>query len=192
MIWKRIFGRRDGENEAFSLYRTVVTQARLPAFYLHGGVPDTVEGRFEMVSLHAFLVLRRLRAGGDEGRARGQRLFDVLFDDMDQTLREMGVGDLSVGKKIKAMASSFYGRIGAYEEGLRSEGDAVLTDALTRNVFGQSAATAHAAMLAGYVRRCDAALASQPVGDIVAGRAVFVTPPEETGIADGLVAGIEL
>jgi cytochrome b pre-mRNA-processing protein 3 len=189
MIWKRIFGRRQGEEEAFSLYRAVVAQARQPAFYRHGGVPDTVEGRFEMVALHAFLVLWRLRDGGADGRALGQRLFDVLFDDMDQTLREMGVGDLSVGKKVKALASSFYGRIGAYETGLRAEGDGKLAEALARNVFGQSTA-AHAGALAGYVRQCDAALSAQPVEGILAGRVVFAAPPEEVGVASGLAAGI--
>ena len=189
MIWKRIFGRQRGEEEAFSLYRAVVAQARLPAFYLHGGVPDTVEGRFEMVSLHVFLVLRRLRGGGAEGRALGQRVFNVLFDDMDQTLREMGVGDLSVGKKIKALASSFYGRIGAYEDGLRADGDAVLADAIARNVFGEPAMTVRAAVLAGYVRRCDAVLAAQPAGDIVAGSVVFAAPPAATGAAATHVAG---
>ncbi|MDO8840196.1 MAG: ubiquinol-cytochrome C chaperone family protein [Parvibaculum sp.] len=189
MIWKRIFGRRRGEEEAFSLYRAVVAQARLPAFYLQGGVPDTVEGRFEMVSLHAFLVLRRLRAAGAEGRALGQRVFNVLFDDMDQTLREMGVGDLSVGKKIKALAASFYGRIGAYEDGLRANDHAVLADALARNVFGQAVAEGHAAMLADYVRQCDQALASQSADDIMAGHVEFVAPPESTDRADRLVAG---
>jgi len=190
MIWKRIFARNRGEDEAFSLYRAVVAQSRLPGFYLHGGVPDTVEGRFEMVCLHAFLVLRRLRAGGAEGRALGQRLFDILFDDMDQTLREMGVGDLSVGKKIKAMASSFYGRIGAYEEGLRADGEALLAEALARNVFGETETTAQAVGLASYARRCDLTLAAQPFEEITAGRVDFVPPPEEAGAAAGLAAGI--
>ncbi|MBX3497631.1 MAG: ubiquinol-cytochrome C chaperone family protein [Parvibaculum sp.] len=189
MIWKRIFGRQRGEEEAFSLYRAVVTQARLPAFYLHGGVSDTVEGRFEMVSLHVFMVLRRLRDGGADGRALGQRIFNVLFDDMDQTLREMGVGDLSVGKKIKGLASSFYGRIGAYEEGLRAEGDAVLADAIARNVFGEPDMTDRAAKLADYVRRCDVALAAQSFADIAAGRVTFVAPPAPTDAAAAHVAG---
>ena len=177
MIWKRIFARNRGEDEAFSLYRAVVAQLRLPGFYLHGGVPDTVEGRFEMVCLHAFLVLR-------------QRLFDILFDDMDQTLREMGVGDLSVGKKIKAMASSFYGRIGAYEEGLRADGEALLAEALARNVFGETETTAQAVGLASYARRCDLTLAAQPFEEITAGRVDFMPPPEEAGAAAGLAAGI--
>jgi cytochrome b pre-mRNA-processing protein 3 len=116
MIWKRIFGRSGDEDTPYVLYGALVGQARNPAFYRDMGVPDTVEGRFEMVALHVFLALRRLRAGGEPGKDLGQKLFDVLFDDMDQTLREMGVGDLSVGKKIKAMASSFYGRMQAYDE----------------------------------------------------------------------------
>lgn len=179
MIWKSIFGRAPRDNAPFSLYGTLVAQARSPQFYLHAGVPDTVEGRFEMVALHTFLVLRRLKAGGEEGKALGQKVFDVLFDDMDQTLREMGVGDLSVGKKIKALASSFYGRIQAYEEGLQDqENDDLLADAVSRNVFaGSPASMDHTKALADYMRRMDRELAAQSLADVLAGHILFGEPP---------------
>lgn len=176
MIWKRIFGSSAKNEVPLALYGAVVRQARVPAFYLEGGVPDTVEGRFEMVAAHACLVLRRLRQGGEAGKAMGQKLFDILFDDMDQTLREMGVGDLSVGRKIKALASSFYGRMQAYDEGFRDEGS-LLASALARNVYGEAEGTGpHAEALAAYMRAADSALQDQPMEELLAGRVVFEPP----------------
>ncbi|MEN6543229.1 ubiquinol-cytochrome C chaperone family protein [Parvibaculum sp.] len=178
MIWKRIFGRPDRDEVPFGLYRGLVGQARMPGFYLHSGVPDTVEGRFEMVALHVFLVLRRLRAAGDPARELAQRVFDIMFDDMDQTLREMGVSDLSVGKKIKGLASAFYGRMAAYDAGLDAEGDAQLQDALRRNVFaGLEPTPVDVAALALYVRNCVAALGRQSDEDLLAGRLSFADVP---------------
>lgn len=179
MIWKSIFGRSPRENTPYALYGALVAQARSPEFYLHTGVPDTVEGRFEMVALHVFLVLRRLKAGGERGKALGQEVFDILFDDMDQTLREMGVGDLSVGKKIKALASSFYGRIQAYSEGLDESGEASLEAAVGRNVFsGVVGFEDHAATLADYMRRLDRELEAQSLDEILLGNIQFGAPPQ--------------
>jgi cytochrome b pre-mRNA-processing protein 3 len=182
MIWKRIFGRSGDEDTPYVLYGALVGQARNPAFYRDMGVPDTVEGRFEMVALHVFLALRRLRAGGEPGKDLGQKLFDVLFDDMDQTLREMGVGDLSVGKKIKAMASSFYGRMQAYDEGLAGTDGDKLEAALRRNILPEAAASEpHAAALAAYVRRVEGDLEAQPMSDVLAGRVAFAPPDAPPG-----------
>jgi cytochrome b pre-mRNA-processing protein 3 len=183
MIWKRIFGRTDRESEAYAIYGALVSQARSPALYLHAGVPDTLEGRFEMVVLHAFLVLRRLKAAAgteaEPAKVFGQRLFDILFDDMDQTLREIGVGDLSVGKKIKGLASAFYGRVAAYEEGLDASDAAVLEDALRRNVFPETDPPAVlVASLAGYVRRAAIALDAVPIAGLLKGQVVFAGLPE--------------
>ncbi|MFN4230343.1 ubiquinol-cytochrome C chaperone family protein [Parvibaculum sp.] len=178
MIWKRIFGRSRDDDTPYVLYGLLVTQARSPVFYTEMGVPDTAEGRFEMVALHVHLALRRLRAGGQAGKELGQKLFDVLFDDMDQTLREMGVGDLSVGKKIKALAQSFYGRMQAYDEALADDGDK-LEAALRRNILPDTATAGdHAARLAAYGRQAEMELAAQPVEDILLGRVVFTQPGE--------------
>lgn len=178
MIWKRIFGRSDRDEVPFGLYRGLVAQARMPAFYLHAGVPDTVEGRFEMVSLHAFLVLRRLKAAGEPAKEVAQRLFDIMFDDMDQTLREMGVSDLAVGKKIKGMAQAFYGRMAAYDAGLDAQDETTLQDALRRNVFaGLDPTASDVAALAGYVRNCAVVLGREPNEDILAGRLSFADAP---------------
>lgn len=178
MIWKRIFGRSDRDEVPFALYRALVAQARMPGLYIHAGVPDTLEGRFEMVMLHAFLVLRRLKDAEEPGRALAQRIFDIMFDDMDQTLREIGVGDLSVGKKIKKMASSFYGRMAAYDAGLADADEHVLADAIRRNVFAEMEVPAsQVAALADYVRACVAALAEEPDSAFFEGRASFAAAP---------------
>ena len=183
MIWKRIFGRSRDDDTPYALYGALVDQARSPVFYTDMGVPDTAEGRFEMVALHVHLALRRLRAGGEAGKELGQELFDVLFDDMDQTLREMGVGDLSVGKKIKALASSFYGRMQAYDEGMADGDGGKLEAALKRNVILDTAdADANAAALAAYVREAESELSGQPVEEMMAGR-VKLTPPKPLTVA---------
>ena len=109
---------------ADQLYRAMVEQARRPAFYRELGVPDTPEGRFEMIALHAALVLRRLRREGLPGQALGQALFDLMFADLDAGLRELGVGDLGVGTYIKRLAGQFYARLAALDEGLGDAGPA--------------------------------------------------------------------
>ena len=101
-----------------ALYAALVQKARDPKFYTDLAVPDTVDGRFDMVVIHAMLVMRRLRETPAEVHTTGQRLFDLMFTDMDRSLREMGVGDLSVGTHVRKMAKAFYGRAAAYEAGL--------------------------------------------------------------------------
>src|SRR5262249_18572993 len=129
-----------GKDTIERLYGAVVAQARRPAFYLRFGVPDTLDGRFDMIALHVFLVMRRLKAEGEEGRALSQALANRFFADLDRSLREMGVGDLGVGRRVKVMAKAFYGRIAAYEAGLNS-GDTALGEALKRNLYGTVSAS---------------------------------------------------
>src|SRR5229473_3955560 len=121
-------------------YSRIVEHARQPGFFIDGGVPDTVDGRFELICLHAFLYLHRLKREQPQAAPLGQRLFDTMFADFDRSLREMGTGDLSVGREIKRMAEAFYGRVAAYERGL-VQGDAMLKAALGRNLFGTAPAT---------------------------------------------------
>lgn len=127
-----------------AIYGMIVAQARLPEFYRAYGVPDTVNGRFDMVLVHLWLVLRRIR-----GTAIAQGLFDRFCSDMDANLREMGVGDITVPRRMHKYAESFYGRMGAYDKAL-GEGGSALADALARNVF-VGAASAAAEPLADYV-----------------------------------------
>src|SRR5262245_5163238 len=107
------------EDAARRLYARIVEQARCATFYAEGGVPDTLDGRFEMVALHCFLLLRRLKDGGQAQRL-GQAIVDLMFDDMDAALREMGAGDLGVGRRVRRMAEGFRGRTAAYDHGLRA------------------------------------------------------------------------
>ena len=144
--------------DAHRLYGRLVEQARAPAFYGVCGVPDSLDGRYEMVALHVFLALRRLKREGAATGARAQALFDAMFADMDRSLREIGVGDLSVGKRVKEMARGLYGRVVAYEAGLDGPDDG-LEEALRRNVYGTVGAPAAPDLgaLARYVRAAAAA-----------------------------------
>src|SRR3981081_4092999 len=114
----RLFRRAPRDHSIASLYGTIVAQARAPAFYQIYGVPDTVNGRLEMIMLHAVLVLRRLEGGAAPGRALGQGLFDHFCRDMDASMREMGVGDLAVPRKMRRIGEAFYGRQAAYRTAL--------------------------------------------------------------------------
>jgi cytochrome b pre-mRNA-processing protein 3 len=168
------------EKAAQRLYAAIVRQARQPAFYLDCGVPDTPEGRFEMVSLHGFLLLHRLKRERDRAGGLSQKVFNLIFDDMDQNLRELGVSDLQVGKRVKSMAKSFYGRIKAYEEGLES-GNATLEEALERNLFHHGDIPADKESLtacARYLRREAEALDKKDLSEFFKGDISFGPPPE--------------
>lgn len=138
---------------ASELYGRVVTSARQPAFYRDLGVADTPEGRFELVALHLFLAAERVKREKD-GSAIAQRLIEAFITDMDDCMREMGVGDLTVPKKVKRAAAGFYERAGAYRDALASSDDALLADAVTEHVYGGVVPDKGvAAKLAGYIRR---------------------------------------
>lgn len=165
MMLRRLLGQRTRSPE--NLYSAIVTAARQPRFYAEWGVPDTLDGRFDMIVLHQFLVLDRLRnEPGQEDLS--QALTDTFFDDMDRSLREMGVGDLSVGKKVRKMAEAYHGRLAAYGKALPQQGDA-LELALARNVFGRAETVSGAEQLARWTRTAQAALASQTLNKIVTG-----------------------
>ena len=168
------FRSRPAASPVAALYAAIVERARDPRFYLLGGVPDSLDGRFEMVALHGYLVLRRLRGEGEAAQAMAQALVDTLFADMDASLREMGAGDLGVGKRVKRMATGFYGRVGAYDEG-QARGD--VREALRRNLYGTvSPRPKELEAMARYLAGADASLARQPVPDILAGRPEFGEP----------------
>ena len=172
------------------LYAGLVAQARQPAFYAHCGVPDTVDGRFDLISLHLFLVLHRLKGDHPESAELAQAVFDLMFGDMDQSLREMGAGDLGVGRRVKIMIQGFYGRIAAYEKGLDREDD-TLQAALRRNVYGTvDPSPACLEALAAYVRQQVTALAEQGYPDLAAGAVVFGDPPVPGGCLTARCAGL--
>ena len=170
---KRIFGESAARQAATGLYASAVDQARTPIFYTDYAVPDTVDGRFDMVVLHVFVLLRRLKTGDAVAVEVAQALYDVMFDDMDRALREMGAGDLGVGRRVKIMAQAFSGRLAAYDAGLDGSEDD-LRAALARNVFrGEEAPDKALAALARYLRAQAAVLDAQPIEAVIGGRVVF-------------------
>ena len=175
-------GHNSAREAADIAYRRVVEQARQPIFFADYGVPDTLDGRFELICLHAFLYLHRLKADRPQASPFCQSLFDRMFADFDRSLREMGVGDLSVGKHMKRMARAFYGRILSYEAGLAGD-DSALAVALARNVFGTVSLHECAADdLAAYVRGAVRALRSQSADDLLAGAISFAVPSDPSRI----------
>jgi cytochrome b pre-mRNA-processing protein 3 len=181
----RLF-RRDPQGASIAaLYGAIVAQARNPGFYLEYGVPDTPEGRFELIVLHLALVCRRLgRAQGPDqasARAVSQAVFDMFCRDMDHNLREMGVSDLGVPKKMQKLGEAFYGRLDAYDRALADAGDEDLAAAVRRNVFGEvlgerAPTSAVAARLAAYVRAMADRLDGIATEDVGAGKLGFPDP----------------
>ncbi len=171
-----LFRSREDQTQTLTLYGVIVAQARQPAFYSELGVPDTLEGRFEMLILHAFLYLHRLKNEDEAAKAVAQKVFDAMFTDMDQSLREIGIGDLSVPKKIKKMAAAFYGRAAAYDAALE-EGREALASAVQRNVYSENAdERANAQALADYMIEAVRVLAGQSKEDLVGAGPVFPAP----------------
>ncbi|MBT4711471.1 MAG: ubiquinol-cytochrome C chaperone [Alphaproteobacteria bacterium] len=167
------------------LYYQIVAQARQPIFYRDYLVPDTINGRFDMIILLTALIVRRLRSEiqSDEARTLADGLFEVLFADMDRSLREMGVGDIRVGKKVKAMAQAYYGRSQAYDDAL--DGKEPLEAALARNLYGDpSTAEAQGGgvppvhALADYIRNTVTSLETHPFEALMAGDPGISAPPE--------------
>lgn len=190
LSWLRTRAAR--RERAADLYGAVVAQARAPAFYATLDIPDTPEGRYEMVVLHLVLVLERLRADGEAGKAPSRELIETFVADMDGSMREMGIGDLTVPKKVKGAAAGLYGRAEALRAGMAAgAAPGGLEAAITRLTLGREdgAADARAAPLARYYRAAAAALAGQSAADVLAGRLAFPAvapiaaagPVEETG-----------
>ena len=123
------------ERAGFKIYGSGVVAAREPFLYTDLGVPDTVDGRFEMVGLYTFLIIQRLKCEIAPGPELAQAVFDAMFSDMDVNLREMGVGDLSVGRKIRIMWEAFHGRAVAYGDAMITGDISNLQAALCRNVW---------------------------------------------------------
>jgi cytochrome b pre-mRNA-processing protein 3 len=173
----RLFGPKPYEEPARGLYTAIVAQARQPAFFLRCGLPDTVDGRFDLLVLHVFLVMHRLKREGAQTAELSQALFDVFFQDMDESLRELGVGDIGVGRRIKAMAEGFYGRILAYEQALALGGDA-LEHCIARNLYGAANVDREQVRaVAIYISDQVATLAGQETARLGRGEVVFGPAP---------------
>jgi cytochrome b pre-mRNA-processing protein 3 len=166
------------ERAGYELYGAAVAAAREPCLYTDLGVPDTLDGRFDLVVLHVFLLLRRLAALPPPGSALAQAVFDAMFADMDVNLREMGVGDLSVGKRVKAMWEAFHGRAAAYQRAMDAGDSAALAAALARNVWRGAPPAGAADRLARLAGAQAAHLAGQTLAALAAGRAGFLPAAE--------------
>lgn len=170
-----LFRRDPYRVEAARLYSVLAEQAREPVFFAELGVADTVDGRFDLLSLHAALAIERLKLESD-GVALSQSLFDAMFRHLDLTLREMGVQDLGVGRRIKVMAEGFHGRGLALREAMAAD-DTALAAMLTRNVLGAGQIPVGSPeRLTRYVRALAAALAACPRADILDGKIAFPRP----------------
>ncbi len=170
MIFKRLFAERKPDPSE-PLYAAIVAAARQEKFYRDWQVPDTLDGRFDMMVLHMFLTLDRLRHFGGESEVLRQALTDRFFAAMDAALREVGVGDISVGKKVRKMAEAFFGRVTAYTAGIE-KGVAELSDALKRNIYADVDGR-HAIELARWVLQAKAILVEQNLDDIAQGHVRF-------------------
>jgi cytochrome b pre-mRNA-processing protein 3 len=167
--------RRSAQNRTIaSFYGAIVAQARLPIFYVEFGVPDTVHGRFDLIVLHLVLLLRRLAKAAGSGPALGQLLFDRFCRDLDDNLREMGVGDLAVPKRMRSFAEAFYGRQAAYLAALDAADERDFESALARNILMDSAGKA--ARLARYARAVSGGLEAQREDGLLRGEVAFPRP----------------
>jgi cytochrome b pre-mRNA-processing protein 3 len=167
-----LFRKNTATEPVYAVYSAIVAQSRQPHFYAQWGVPDTVTGRFDMISLHLALLFRRLRAESGTQKEFSQAVFDLFFKDMDRSLREMGVGDLGVPKRIQKMGNIFFGLLAAMNEAMDRDDATALGDVLSRNIF-DGAQGLHVQALADYLLAEDRALASLDSDTIMRGALTF-------------------
>jgi cytochrome b pre-mRNA-processing protein 3 len=175
MIFAQWRARRASKALIEQIRSEIVAAARRPMLYEALGAPDRMDGRFELLTLHAGLVLRRLAALGAAADGIAQDLVDSLFTHFDDTLREIGYSDVGVAKRLKTMGSAFYGRNAAYAAALDESSPADLAAALARNVYGATGPEdePNADALADYIVSLDAALSAIPLESFTAGRFHF-------------------
>jgi len=166
------------ERAGFALYSAAVATARDSRFYRSLGVPDTLDGRFDLIAVHAFLLIHRLQDAPDPGPALAQAVFDAMFSDMDNNLREIGVSDLSVGKRMRAMWEAFHGRCKAYATAIDAGDSTALEAALSRNVWRGASPPGAAASLTRIVISQTARLAEQPLEALASGKVEFMPKTE--------------
>ena len=168
MILKQLFKGREKREQR--LYEAIVAAARHAQFYENMGVADTIEGRFDMIVLHLFLVLNRLKGEGVEDLR--QRLTDEFFADMDRSLRELGVSDVTVGKKVRKIAKSYYGRVTAYDKALLA-GPKILEETISRNIYPDEAPEGSTRAMTTYFANAIKQLGKIPLEQIIQGELRF-------------------
>lgn len=171
LFLKRFFQGPRFEAEARTLYRQIAERARRPILFTLYGVPDTIDGRFEMLCLHAYALFHGLKGKGADAEALSQAVYDAMFVDLDGSLRELGAADIGVGKRIKAMTEALNGRIQAYDR------DAELEQAIRRNVYRTATPSdEQVRWMASYLRAIRAAMTRTPLQSICDGSAMNVLP----------------
>ncbi len=175
MIFSRLFGagRRQNRHVTDAVYGQIVAAARQPVFYSDWQVPDTPLGRFEMLSLHMILFLERARKGSAALQAVSQDVTDEFFTDIDHSLRELGIGDMGVPKRMKKLARMFYGRAESYQKALLADDADALATAIARNVRPDAQDWPQARELAGHFLAAHRDLSGEPEDALLAGSVGF-------------------
>ncbi|TDQ80935.1 cytochrome b pre-mRNA-processing protein 3 [Dongia mobilis] len=177
LVARLLGGTSDTRKAADKLFLRLVGQARQPAFFRNMAVPDSIDGRFELLVLHLFLVFQRLKPEGARGGDLAQSLYDVAMQDLEASLRQLGAGDAGVGKRIRVMTEAMQGRILAYERALGGS-QLDVEAALRRNLFGTSEPEIDALRrMAAYLRAGKELADSQPLDRILRGDFQFPPPP---------------
>jgi cytochrome b pre-mRNA-processing protein 3 len=182
LFLKRLFQAPRFQPEARGLYRQIAERARRTILYTLYGVPDTIDGRFEMLCLHAYAVFHGLKGKGADADVFSQAFYDAMFADLDGSLRELGVADLGVGKRIKIMTEALNGRIQAYDRGF-AVGDAELEEAIRRNVYGTvRPSTDQVRWMADYLRSIRIVFVQAPLQDLCTARVMSSLPEPPAGL----------
>ena len=170
---RNLFRQRPDERQGDALYALAVEQARQPAFYTALGVADRIDARFELYTLHVLILFLRLKQDGERGEVAAQKLFDVYISSLDHTLRELGVGDVSVGKKMRKLGEAFYGRVKSYESAFAALPQTDHLQALLSRTVYEQGGPENAAKLGEYVIRQRAALAEQKLDTLMDGQVAW-------------------
>lgn len=174
----RLFRKKSIKVAARALYDQLSAASRDPSLYGLGRVADSPDGRFELLAFHSAILFARLTKRGEQAEETSQEIFDIMFSAMDHALRELGVGDISVGKRIRKLAESFYGRMAVYHEALLqgAQGKDALTAAIATHILESTDAThLFANSLAQRGIAWSSNLAQQPDEDLLAGNLVLPT-----------------
>lgn len=175
MFLSKLFARKAKANEAIVIrtYETIVAAARQPLYFSDWNVPDTALGRFESLSLHMILFLRRAKGASGPLRELAQEVVEEFFKDVDHSLRELGIGDAGVPKRMKKLAKMFYGRADAYDKAIADNDHDALAAALHRNINPTTKEWPHASDMAVRVFNLVTALDEQNDESLVAGNLSF-------------------
>jgi cytochrome b pre-mRNA-processing protein 3 len=176
MFLSRIFRKRPAEAAGAALYAAAARQAREPAFYTRMGAADTLEGRFELYTLHILLLLERLSGQGIQAAETSQATFDAYVSGLDDALRDIGVGDLSMGKKMRKLAGAFYGRMATFQEAVLPLPDRTALEAMLGRTVLEGSEGGDATALASYAIAARDALAAQPLTSLLTGEVAWPKP----------------